>query len=160
MALVPASLAKELDSAYQSYGSIASMADSYATAIINFWNTGQTSFGNVAIADAGFSILKSDIKSALEAYSSGTVVATEIASAIDKAGKLILTTGPANHISTSPLGFSALISGLIKAYNSYDEGTEIHANEIADTINNYTTAILITGIIPGSPPVPVQGNLQ
>lgn len=133
----------------------------YAQAVSALWTTGMTGFGNsVANASSVVNSLKAEIAPVYKDKSiTSDTQAKIVAKAIDNAFKTLMTAGPAIQQSLSGFGKAGLEADLKNIYSSENTSAQA-ANMEAVAIMKYSMNSLVTGIIPGVPPVPVAGPIM
>lgn len=157
MALSSGQLIGELTNEFSSLSSSSSQG---AIKLVSPFNTYISSIQNVGggafISFTGFSTLLSNVTDIFEnKYSSGQVVGQLIATEFDNAIKTIQTvyqTAPPN-----TAGIGIFINDCIDIFSTLSPSSSQFAQNIGQAIHSFCTTTIITGIIPGTPPLPFSG---
>ena len=121
----------------------------YCSSIINM---GGGSFSGMP----GSSALGSELGNILSATSqSSALTAQKIARAFNDCLSTLLTVFQTT-IVTAP-GFGSLVPELIDLLSTPKPSATLFATKFATALNNFTSAAIISGVVPGTPPVPFTG---
>ena len=89
---------------------------------------------------------------------SGAIAAMDMAKAFDSCLQTFKTAWQTT-IVTAP-GLPVLGSELVDLFSSPKASATLFAQGYAKALNNYTAAAIVSGMIPGSPPVPYTGPIS
>jgi len=121
----------------------------YCSSIIN---VGGGSFN----AMPGSSALGNEIGNILSSTSpASALTAQKLAKAFNDCLSTLITTFQTTIVTTTGLG--VLISELVDVFGSPNPSTTLFCMKFSKALNNFTSAAIITGVIPGTPPVPFTG---
>ncbi len=156
MALNLPGLEAELLATRQNTNNVPSVAgQKTATAIANFWTTGQGPGGASVIGAPTGPIMAPGIIGAYSTHALAVINAKKVATAIDTAAlSLILAGGVYGaHIAVITPGPSGLASGLQRIWESHPAVPALAAKKEAKEIKNYTSQLVANGT--GIPAVPI-----
>ena len=124
----------------------------YLTYCSSIINVGGGSFSGMP----GSSALGSELGNILSATSpSSALTAQKIARAFNDCLSTLLTVFQTT-IVTAP-GFGSLVPELIDLFSTPKPSATLFATKFATALNNFTSAAVISGVVPGTPPVPFTG---
>jgi len=124
----------------------------YLTYCSSIMNMGGGSFSGMP----GSSALGSELGNILSATSpSSALTAQKIARAFNDCLSTLLTVFQTT-IVTAP-GFGSLVPELIDLLSTPKPSATLFATKFATALNNFTSAAVISGVVPGTPPVPFTG---
>jgi|TARA_B100001778_G_C18591626_1_gene632549 hypothetical protein len=124
----------------------------YLTYCSTIMNMGGGSFSGMP----GSSALGSELGNILSATSpSSALTAQKIARAFNDCLSTLLTVFQTT-IVTAP-GFGSLVPELIDLLSTPKPSATLFATKFATALNNFTSAAVISGVVPGTPPVPFTG---
>ena len=130
-----------------------------AKAYLNFCSAGIDSGGSPFAAMPGSSALGQDLDSVMsKTNASGAIAAMDMAKAFDSCLQTFKT-GWQTTIVTAP-GLPVLGTALVDLFSSPKASATLFAEGYAKALNNYTAAAIVSGLIPGSPPVPYTGPIS
>ena len=130
-----------------------------AKAYLNFCSAGIDSGGSPFAAMPGSSALGSDLDAVMsKTNASGAIAAIDMAKAFDSCLQTFKTAWQTT-IVTAP-GLPVLGSELVDLFSSPKPSAIIFAQGYAKALNNYTATAIVSGMIPGSPPVPYTGPIS
>jgi hypothetical protein len=130
-----------------------------AKAYLNFCSAGIDSGGSPFTAMPGSSALGQDLDAVLsKTNASGAIAAMDMAKAFDSCLQTFKTAWQTT-IVTAP-GLPVLGSELVDLFSSPKASATLFAQGFAKALNNYTAAAIVSGMIPGSPPVPYTGPIS
>jgi hypothetical protein len=130
-----------------------------AKAYLNFCSAGIDSGGSPFVAMPGSSALGQDLDAVLsKTNAAGTIAALDMAKAFDSCLQTFKTSWQTTIVTAAGLG--ALSSELSNLFSSTKPSAMLFAQDLAKAINNFTAAAIVSGMIPGSPPVPYTGPIS
>ena len=130
-----------------------------AKAYLNFCSAGIDSGGSPFAAMPGSSALGQDLDAVMSKTNpSGAIAAMDMAKAFDKCLGTFKTAWQTT-IVTAP-GLSVLGTELVDLFSSPKSSASLFAQDYAKALNNYTAMAIVSGFIPGSPPVPYTGPIS
>ena len=89
---------------------------------------------------------------------SGQLAAMDMAKAFDQCLQTFISTNQTT-IVTAP-GLPILNSELVQVFSSVNSTATLFCQSFASALNNYTATAIVSGLIPGSPPVPFTGPIN
>ena len=130
-----------------------------AKAYLNYCSVGVDTGGSSFVAMPGSSALGQDLDAVLsKTNASGAMAAMDMAKAFDKCLATFKTAWQTT-IVTAP-GLSVLGTELGTLFSSPKSSASLFAQDYAKALNNYTAMAIVSGFIPGSPPVPYTGPIS
>ena len=127
-------------------------AKAYLNYCSTIMNMGSGSFSGMP----GSTILGGDLGEIYYSTSpSGALTAQKIAKAFNDCLSTLITTFQTT-IVTAP-GFGGLVPELIDLLSTPKPSATLFATKFATALNNFTSAAIISGVVPGTPPVPFTG---
>ena len=130
-----------------------------AKAYLNICSAGIDSGGSPFTAMPGSSALGQDLDAVLsKTNASGAIAAMDMAKAFDSCLQTFKTAWQTT-IVTAP-GLPVLGSELVDLFSSPKASATLFAQGFAKALNNYTAAAIVSGMIPGAPPVPYTGPIS
>lgn len=130
-----------------------------AKAYLSYVSAGINAGGGSFSGMPGSSSLGSELGNIYSSTSpSGAITGQKIARAFDTCLATFLSVYQTT-IITAP-GLGGLIGELINIFSAYNPSSTIFANKFARALNTYTSSAIVSGVIPGSPPVPFSGNIS
>ena len=107
----------------------------------------------------GSSALGQDLDAVMsKTHPSGAIAAMDMAKAFDKCLGTFKTAWQTT-IVTAP-GLPVLGSELTELFSSPKPSATLFAQGYAKALNNYTAMAIVSGLIPGAPPVPFTGPIS
>ena len=130
-----------------------------AKAYLNFCSAGMNVGGFPFTAMPGSTALGTELGNILgKTNASGQLAAMDMAKAFDQCLQTFISTNQTT-IVTAP-GLPVLGSELVDLFSSPKASATLFAQGFAKALNNYTAAAIVSGMIPGSPPVPYTGPIS
>ena len=130
-----------------------------AKAYLNYCSAGIDTGGSNFVAMPGSSALGQALADVMsKTNASGAMAAMDMAKAFDKCLATFKTAWQTT-IVTAP-GLPVLGSELVDLFSSPKPSAIIFAQGYAKALNNYTATAIVSGLIPGSPPVPYTGPIS
>ena len=127
-------------------------AQAYNTYCSTIMNMGGGAFSGMP----GVGALGSELGNILSTVSpAGALTAQKMAKAFNDCLSTLLSVFQTT-IVTAP-GFATLIPELIDLFSTPKPSATIFATKFGTALNNFTSTAIITGVIPGVPPVPFSG---
>ena len=128
-------------------------------AYMNYCSAGMNTGGFPFSAMPGTSALGSALGDILDKESpSGAVTAQKMAKEFDSCLQTFLSVNQTTIITTAGLG--PLISGLVDLLSKANPSATIFCQGFATAVNNHAMAAIVSGLIPGAPPVPFTGPIS
>ena len=128
-------------------------------AYMNYCSAGMNVGGFPFSAMPGTSALGSALGDILDKEEkSGAVTAQNMAKEFDSCLQTFLSVNQTTIITTAGLG--PLISGLVDLLSKANPSATIFCQGLATAVNNHAMAAIVSGIIPGAPPVPFTGPIS
>ena len=128
-------------------------------AYMNYISTGINAAGFPFSAMPGVSGLGSALGDILDNTSpSGAVTAQKMAKEFDSCLATFLSVNQTTIITTAGLG--GLISELIDLLSKANASATLFCQGLATAVNNHAMAAIVSGMIPGAPPVPFTGPIS
>lgn len=130
-----------------------------AQAYLNYVSTGINAGGGSFTAMPGSSTLGQELGNIYSSTSpSGALTGQKMARAFDNCLTTFLSVFQTTIITATGLG--GLTSELINIFSSPNPSGTLFANKLARALNTYTSSAIVSGVIPGAPPVPFTGNIS
>ena len=130
-----------------------------AKAYLNFCSAGMNVGGFPFTAMPGSTALGSELGNILgKTNASGQLTAMDMAKAFDQCLQTFISTNQTT-IVTAP-GLPVLNSELVQVFSSVNSTATLFCQSFASALNNYTATAIVSGLIPGSPPVPFMGPIN
>ena len=127
-----------------------------AKAYLNYCSTIMNMGGGSFSGMPGSSALGSELGNIFSSTSpAGALTAQKIAKAFNDCLSALITVFQTT-VVTAP-GFGGLVPELIDLFSTPKPSATLFATKFATTLNNFTSAAIITGVVPGTPPVPFSG---
>ena len=128
-------------------------------AYMNYISAGMNAGGFPFSAMPGVSGLGSALGDILDGKSkSGALTAQKMAKEFDSCLATFMSVNQTTIITTAGLG--PLISGLVDLLSKANPSATIFCQGLATAVNNHAMAAIVSGIIPGAPPVPFTGPIS
>ena len=128
-------------------------------AYMNYISAGLNAGGFPFSAMPGVSGLGSALGDILDKESpSGAVTAQKMAKEFDSCLQTFLSVNQTTIITTAGLG--GLISELIDLLSKNNASATLFCQGFATAVNNHAMAAIVSGLIPGAPPVPFTGPIS
>ena len=128
-------------------------------AYMNYISAGLNAGGFPFSAMPGTSALGSALGDILDKESpSGAVTAQKMAKEFDSCLATFLSVNQTTIITTAGLG--GLISELIDLLSKNNASATLFCQGFATAVNNHAMAAIVSGLIPGAPPVPFTGPIS
>ena len=135
------------------------VAMNVAKAYMNYCSAGMNVGGFPFTAMPGAQTLGQELDSIMSKTSpSGSITAMDMAKAFDSCLATFMSTNQTT-IVTAP-GLPILNTELVDLLSSPKPSATLFAQGYAKALNNYTAAAIVSGIIPGSPPIPFTGPIS
>ena len=135
------------------------VAMNVAKAYMNYCSAGMNTGGFPFTAMPGSSTLGSDLDAVMsKTNASGSMTAMDMAKAFDSCLATFMSTNQTT-IVTAP-GLPILNTELVDLFSSPKPSASLFAMGFAKALNNYTMTAIVSGIIPGSPPIPFTGPIS
>ena len=128
-------------------------------AYMNYCSAGMNVGGFPFSAMPGTSALGSALGDILDKEEkSGALTAQNMAREFDSCLQTFMSVNQTTIITTAGLG--PLISGLVDLLSKANPSATIFCQGFATAVNNHAMAAIVSGIIPGAPPVPFTGPIS
>jgi len=128
-------------------------------AYMNYISAGMNAGGFPFSAMPGVSGLGSALGDILDKNEkSGALTAQNMAREFDSCLQTFMSVNQTTIITTAGLG--PLISGLVDLLSKANPSATIFCQGFATAVNNHAMAAIVSGIIPGAPPVPFTGPIS
>ena len=128
-------------------------------AYMNYISAGMNAGGFPFSAMPGTSALGSALGDILDKESpSGAVTAQKMAKEFDSCLATFLSVNQTTIITTAGLG--GLISELVDLLSKANASATLFCQGLATAVNNHAMAAMVSGMIPGAPPVPFTGPIS
>jgi hypothetical protein len=128
-------------------------------AYMNYCSAGMNVGGFPFSAMPGTSALGSALGDILDKNEkSGALTAQNMAREFDSCLQTFMSVNQTTIITTAGLG--PLISGLVDLLSKANPSATIFCQGFATAVNNHAMAAIVSGIIPGAPPVPFTGPIS
>ena len=128
-------------------------------AYMNYISAGMNAGGFPFSAMPGTSALGSALGDILEKESpSGAVTAQKMAKEFDSCLATFMSVNQTAIITTAGLG--GLISELVDLLSKANASATLFCQGLATAVNNHAMAAMVSGMIPGAPPVPFTGPIS
>ena len=128
-------------------------------AYMNYISAGMNAGGFPFSAMPGTSALGSALGDILDKESpSGALTAQKMAKEFDSCLQTFLSVNQTTIITTAGLG--GLISELMDLLSKANPSATVFCQGLATAVNNHAMAALVSGMIPGAPPVPFTGPIS
>ena len=128
-------------------------------AYMNYISAGMNAGGFPFSAMPGTSALGSALGDILEKESpSGAVTAQKMAKEFDSCLATFMSVNQTTIITTAGLG--GLISELVDLLSKANASATLFCQGLATAVNNHAMAAMVSGMIPGAPPVPFTGPIS
>jgi len=128
-------------------------------AYMNYCSAGMNVGGFPFSAMPGTSALGSALGDILDKEEkSGALTAQNMAREFDSCLQTFMSVNQTTIITTAGLG--PLISGLVDLLSKANPSATIFCQGLATAVNNHAMAAIVSGIIPGAPPVPFTGPIS
>ena len=128
-------------------------------AYMNYISAGMNTGGFPFSAMPGTSALGSALGDILDTTSkSGALTAQNMAREFDSCLQTFLSVNQTTIITTAGLG--GLISELVDLLSKANASATLFCQGFATAVNNHAMAAIVSGIIPGSPPIPFTGPIS
>ena len=128
-------------------------------AYMNYCSAGMNVGGFPFSAMPGTSALGSALGDILEKESpSGAVTAQKMAKEFDSCLATFMSVNQTTIITTAGLG--GLISELVDLLSKANASATLFCQGLATAVNNHAMAAMVSGMIPGAPPVPFTGPIS
>tara|TARA_Y100000296_G_scaffold79192_1_gene102822 strand:- start:385 stop:876 length:492 start_codon:yes stop_codon:yes gene_type:complete len=128
-------------------------------AYMNYISAGMNAGGFPFSAMPGVSGLGSALGDILDKNSpSGALTAQKMAREFDTCLQTFMSVNQTTIITTAGLG--GLISELVDLLSKANASATIFCQGLATAVNNHAMAAIVSGIIPGSPPIPFTGPIS
>ena len=128
-------------------------------AYMNYISAGMNTGGFPFSAMPGVSALGSALGDILDKESpSGAVTAQKMAKEFDSCLQTFLSVNQTTIITTA--GLPGLISELVDLLSKANASATKFCQGLATAVNNHAMAAIVSGIIPGAPPVPFTGPIS
>ena len=128
-------------------------------AYMNYISAGMNAAGFPFSAMPGVSGLGSALGDILDKESpSGAVTAQKMAKEFDSCLATFLSVNQTTIITTAGLG--GLISELIDLLSKANPSATVFCQGFATAVNNHAMAAIVSGLIPGAPPIPFTGPIS
>jgi len=128
-------------------------------AYMNYCSAGMNAAGFPFSAMPGTSALGSALGDILDKESpSGALTAQKMAKEFDSCLATFLSVNQTTIITTAGLG--PLISGLVDLLSKANPSATVFCQGLATAVNNHAMAAIVSGMIPGAPPVPFTGPIS
>ena len=128
-------------------------------AYMNYISAGMNAGGFPFAAMPGVSGLGSALGDILEKESpSGAVTAQKMAKEFDSCLATFMSVNQTTIITTAGLG--GLISELVDLLSKANASATLFCQGLATAVNNHAMAAIVSGMIPGAPPVPFTGPIS
>ena len=128
-------------------------------AYMNYISAGMNTGGFPFSAMPGTSALGSALGDILDKEEkSGALTAQNMAREFDSCLQTFMSVNQTTIITTAGLG--PLISGLVDLLSKANPSATIFCQGLATAVNNHAMAAIVSGIIPGAPPVPFTGPIS
>tara|TARA_Y100000004_G_C8954024_1_gene429925 strand:- start:2762 stop:3253 length:492 start_codon:yes stop_codon:yes gene_type:complete len=122
----------------------------------NYCSTIINAGGGSFTAMPGATILGNEIGNILSTTSpAGALTGQKMAKAFDSCLSTLMSVFQTT-IITAP-GLGSLIPEMIDLFSTPNPSATLFANKLARALNTFTSSAIITGVIPGTPPVPFTG---
>ena len=130
-----------------------------AKAYFNYCSAGMNTGGFPFTAMPGSSALGSDLDAVMsKTNASGALAAMDMAKAFDSCLATFLSVNQTTIVTAS--GLPVLGSELTELFSSPKPSATLFAQGYAKALNNYTAMAIVSGLIPGAPPVPFTGPIS
>ena len=127
-------------------------------AYMSFVQTGINAGAGPTIAMPGSIPLGTDLGEILSAVSpAGALTAQKMARAFDSCLQTYFSLHQVSIVTTA--GLPGLISDLTDLFSSPVPSASLFATKFATALNIYTASAIVSGIIPGTPPIPFSGPI-
>ena len=128
-------------------------------AYMNYISAGMNTGGFPFSAMPGTSALGSALGDILDKEEkSGSVTAQNMAKEFDSCLQTFLSVNQTTIITTAGLG--PLISELVDLLSKENASATLFCQGLATAVNNHAMAAIVSGLIPGAPPVPFTGPIS
>ena len=128
-------------------------------AYMNYCSAGMNAAGFPFSAMPGTSALGSALGDILDKNEkSGALTAQNMAREFDSCLQTFMSVNQTTIITTAGLG--PLISGLVDLLSKANPSATIFCQGFATAVNNHAMAAIVSGLIPGAPPVPFTGPIS
>ena len=128
-------------------------------AYMNYCSAGMNTGGFPFSAMPGVSALGSALGDILDKESvSGAITAQKMAKEFDSCLQTFLSVNQTTIITTA--GLPGLISELVDLLSKANPSATMFCQGLATAVNNHAMAAIVSGLIPGAPPVPFTGPIS
>ena len=128
-------------------------------AYMNYISAGMNAAGFPFSAMPGTSALGSALGDILDAESkSGAVTAQKMAKEFDSCLATFMSVNQISIVTTA--GLPGLISELVDLLSKENASATLFCQGLATAVNNHAMAAIVSGLIPGAPPVPFTGPIS
>ena len=128
-------------------------------AYMNYCSAGMNVGGFPFSAMPGTSALGSALGDILDKEEkSGALTAQNMAREFDSCLQTFMSVNQTTIITTAGLG--PLISGLVDLLSKANPSATIFCQGLATAVNNHAMAAIVSGLIPGAPPIPFTGPIS
>ena len=128
-------------------------------AYMNYCSAGMNTGGFPFSAMPGVSALGSALGDILDKESvSGAITAQKMAKEFDSCLQTFLSVNQTTIITTA--GLPGLISELVDLLSKANPSATMFCQGFATAVNNHAMAAIVSGLIPGAPPVPFTGPIS
>ena len=135
------------------------VAMNVAKAYMNYCSAGMNTGGFPFTAMPGAQTLGQELDAVMsKTNASGSLAAMDMAKAFDSCLATFMSTNQTT-IVTAP-GLPVLNTELVDLFSSPKPSASLFAMGFAKALNNYTMTAIVSGIIPGSPPIPFTGPIS
>ena len=128
-------------------------------AYMNYCSAGMNTGGFPFSAMPGVSALGSALGDILDKESvSGAITAQKMAKEFDSCLQTFLSVNQTTIITTA--GLPGLISELVDLLSKANPSATMFCQGLATAVNNHAMAAIVSGLIPGAPPIPFTGPIS
>ena len=129
-------------------------------AYVNYVSAGMNAGGGSFTSMPGGVPLGGDLAEVLSKVptASGMITATNIAKAVDKCLATFLSVHQTTIVTAA--GLPGLISELVDLLSKANASATLFCQGLATAVNNHAMSAIVSGMIPGAPPVPFTGPIS